>query len=111
MSAAILSFFVGLADFGGGGGEHDFVRMFAHLLAHGVDLVESAVHGFGASDFARNPDGEEDGAEAAFFHAGDIDAAVGGAFAEIEFAVEETLGGVVVSVDHDGRKMQFAGFF
>jgi len=39
-------------------------------------LIEGFFDGFGAEDFGGDPDGEEDGVEAAFFHAGDVDVAV-----------------------------------
>ncbi len=47
-----FSFFVGLADFCGGGGEDEVIGVFAHLVVNGVDLFDGAVDRFLAGDFA-----------------------------------------------------------
>ena len=86
------------------------VGMLANLLAHGVDLYQGAVHGFGAGHFAGDPDGKENRAEIAFAHARNVDAARRAARAKIEFAVEKTLRRVVVRIHDDRGKMQLARF-
>ena len=83
--------------------------MFANLVADGLDLISGALDGDGPGDFAGHPDGEEDGVEAAFFHARDVDAALRIARGEIEVAVEEALRGVGVGIDDDRGEMQIAG--
>ncbi len=105
-----LALFFGGADFFGGGGKDKIVGMFANGFADGVDLVESLLNGDGAGDFAVDPDGEEDGVQAAFAHARDVDVAVGVTRADIEGGVEEALGGVVVGIDNDGRGVERFGF-
>jgi hypothetical protein len=44
-----------------------------------------------------------------FTHAGDVDVARGIAFAKIEIAGEEALGGVIVGVNNDGGEVEPAG--
>ena len=78
---------VGAADFRGCGAEGEIFRMRADHLADGVDLIERALHRFGAGDRARHPDGKENRAEAAFAHARDVDAAVGVTDADVEAGV------------------------
>ncbi len=97
-----LAFFVRFANFPRGGGQHDVMRMLANLFAHGINLLQRLMHRFRSGNLAGNPDGEKNGAEPAFFHARNIYAAVGGALAEIEFAVEKALRGVIVRVYYDG---------
>jgi hypothetical protein len=99
----------GAADVGGGAREHDVAGMGEDLLADGVDLVESFFDGGGASNCAGHPDGEENAVETAGFHARNVDLAVGVARVEIEMRIEEALGGVVMRVDDNGMKMEFAG--
>ena len=101
---------VGCADFVGSGGEDEIVGMLANGFADGVDLIESLLDGLRAGDLAGNPDGEEEGGEAAIAHARDVYAAVGVASGEIEFGVEEALGGVVVGVDDNGGEVEGFGF-
>jgi len=101
---------VGGADLVGGGGEDEIVGMLADGFADGVDLIESLLDGLRAGDLAGNPDGEEESGETAIAHARDVNAAVGVARAEIEFGIEETLGGVVVGVDDDGGEVEGFGF-
>ena len=110
MSAAIWPFFFASRICGGGGGQHDVTWMLAHLFADRIDLLKGALHGFGAGNFAGNPDRKENRVQAAFLHARNIDAAGISALTEIEFAIEKALRGVVVSVHHNGRKMEFARF-
>ena len=105
-----LVLLAGGADFIGSGGENEIVWMLADGFADGVDLIESELDGLWAGDLAGNPDGEEKGGEIAFAHAGDVNATVGMANAEIEFGIKETLGGVVVRVDDDGGEMELFGF-
>ena len=64
----------------------------------------------GPSDFAGDPDGEEEGGEAAIAHARHVNVAVGMASADIEFGIEEALRGVVVGVDDDRGEVEFFGF-
>src|ERR1700688_4615281 len=81
--------------------------MFADGFADGVDLLKGLLDGVGAHDFSGDPNGEEDGGEAAFAHAGDVDVTVRVARGEVEFGIEEALGGVVVSVDDYGGGVKF----
>ena len=69
--------FFGFANVIGGGGEEEIVGMLADGFADGIDLIESLLDGFGAEDFAVDPDGEEDGGETAVAHAGNVNVAVG----------------------------------
>src|SRR5258707_12254587 len=64
-----------LADFRSRGSKDDVLRALAHLFAHCVDLIERVLDGLRPRDFAGNPDGEENRAEPALFHARDIEAA------------------------------------
>ena len=82
--------------------------MFAHLIAHRIDLIERVLHRLGSGDFARHPDRKENRAESALLHARNVDAARRVARAEVEIAVHQALGRVVVSIHHDRVKMQLA---
>src|SRR5271157_5185861 len=84
--------------------------MVADGFVDSVDLIESLLDGLRAGDFAGNPDGEEESGETAIAHAGDVNAAVGVASAEIEFGIEEALGGVVVGVNDNGGEVEGFGF-
>src|SRR6267143_1901061 len=106
-----LALFASIADFGSGRREHDFSRMLANLLAHRVDLNKGAIYGLGPGNFAGHPDGEENSAEVAFAHAGNVDAPASTALAKIELAVKKALRRVVVRVHDDGGEVQLARFF
>ncbi len=101
---------LGGADFVGGGGEDEIIGMLADGFADCVDLVDGFLDGFGTDGFAGDPDGEEDGVEATFAHARDVDVAVGVARADVEGGIEKTLRGVIVSVDDDGGGVEFFCF-
>ena len=100
----------GGADSVGGGGEGEIVGVLVDLRVDGVDLFLRALDGDRTADFAGHPDGEEYGADAAFFHARNVYASLFVARGEIEVAVDEALGGVGVSVDDDAGEMELAGF-
>ena len=104
----LLGFFRG-ADFVGGGAQHQIIRITRYGLAHRGDLILSAADGGGAGNGSGNPDRKENRVEATFAHARDVDAAIGVARGEIKFRVEQSLGGVVMSVDHDRTEMQVVG--
>ena len=101
---------VGAANVVGGSGEEQIVGMIADGVANGVDLVESFLDGGWALDAGVDEDGEEQGVEAAFAHAGDVDvAAAGVALGEVVVLGREELGGVGVGVEDDGREMELTG--
>src|SRR5205823_9109650 len=102
-----LALFVSGADFGGGGGQGEFFRVSAHLLANCLNLRDCAVHGFGSRDFAGNPDRKENRVQAAFAHAWKINAAVVVSFSNVKLSIEEALGCVVVGIHNDRGEMQF----
>ena len=102
-----LAQFVSGADFGGGGGQGEFFRVIENLLANSFNLLDSAVHCFGSSDFAGNPDRKENGVQAAFAHAWKINAAVVVSFSNVKLSIQEALGRVVVSVHNNRGEMQF----
>jgi hypothetical protein len=77
-----------------------------NVFAHQVDLVERFFHRRRAHNFSVNPDGKENGVHAAFAHARNVDVPIRVTFADVEGVREEALRGVVVRVQHDGRKMQ-----
>jgi hypothetical protein len=105
-----LVLLLGGADFVGSGGEDEIAGMLADSFTDGVDLIESLLDGDRSGDFAVDPDGEEDGVQTAFTHAGDIDVAVGLARTDIEGGVKETLRGVVVGVDDHRSEVELFGF-
>src|SRR5215470_19915206 len=80
--------------------------MFANLLAHRIDLIQSALHGLRPGNFAGHPDGKENRGKIALAHARDVDTAVAIPRPQIKLAVEETLRGVVVRIHYDRRKMK-----
>src|SRR6266850_3512347 len=82
--------------------------MLANLFADRINLDQRAVHGFGASYLARNPDGKENCAQIPFAHAWNVKAARGAARSQIELSVEEALRRVIVRIHDDGRKVQLA---
>src|SRR5262249_41980581 len=55
---------------------HQIVGMRADRFAHGVDLIERALHGRRTGDIARHPDREEQRVRASLAHARDVDVAV-----------------------------------
>ena len=83
--------------------------MLTDGFADGVDLIEGLLDGVWAESFAGDPDGEKDGGHTAFAHAWDVNVAIGVASGEIEIGIEEALGGVVVSVDDDGGRLELLG--
>ena len=96
----------GTPNVGHGGREHERVGMSPHGFAHGIDLVERALHGRQPGDVAWHPYREEDRVEAALFHPRDVQIAVAMANAEVEFRIEdEPLRRVGVRVDDDGALM------
>ena len=103
---------VGAANVVGGGGEEQVLGMIADGHADGVDLVESFLDGGRALDAGVDEDGEEEGVEAAFAHAGDVDvAAAGVALGEVVVLGAEKLSGVGVGVEDDGGEMELVGVF
>jgi hypothetical protein len=84
--------------------------MSAHSLVHRVNLIESFLDRLGAGGLAGKPDGKENGVEAAFAHAGDVNIAVGVAGADVESRIEEALRGVIVGVNDDRGGLEFLGF-
>src|SRR5260370_39006414 len=83
--------------------------MTPDLLAHGVNLVERALHRFRTGDGAGHPDGEEDRAHPAFLHARDVNVAAGVAVTQVELLVHQTLRRVVVRVDDDRAEVDLSG--
>ena len=81
----------GFADLVGGGGEDQIGGVFRYLIVDGFDLLERALDGDWSADLTGQPYGEEDGVEAAFLHARNVDASLCGARGEIEVAVDEAL--------------------
>src|SRR5579862_5199637 len=83
--------------------------MLFDLSVYGIHLCQRALNGCRTANLAGHPDGEEDGAEATFFHARNVYASLFVAWGEIEVAIDETLRGVDVGVDDDRGKMEVAG--
>src|ERR1700733_7632844 len=83
--------------------------MGGNEAVNSIDLLDGALEGGLAGDGSRRPDSEENGAEAAFAEARDIDRAFVVAHGDVEIlVVDEALGSVDVGVDHQGIEMQIA---
>ena len=96
-----------LSHIRGGRREHQIVGMRANRFAHGVDLIERALHGRRNGDLARHPDREEQRVQASLAHARDVDVAVRVPFADVEgFVEDQPLRRVVVRVDDDRAVVQ-----
>ena len=96
-----------LSHIRGGRREHQIVGMPANRFAHGVDLIERALHGRRTGDLARHPDREEQRVQASLAHARDVDVAVWVPFADVEgFVEDQPLRRVVVRVDDDRAVVQ-----
>jgi hypothetical protein len=81
--------------------------MARHLAMDGVDLLEGPADGFGGSvAVGIGPDREEDAADMAGAHAGDIDLPEVMLLGEVVPLVENHLGGVVMQVDNHGALEQ-----
>jgi hypothetical protein len=106
-----FSIFVGAANFIGSGAENQILGILADHFVDGVNLIERFLDGRRAHGAAIDPNRKEDGVHAALAHARDIYAAIGIAFRDIEGLGEESLCGIVVSVQNDRREMQFSGAF
>src|SRR5262245_18896043 len=61
-----------LSHIRGGRREHQIAGMRADRFAHGVDLIERALHGRRTGDIARHPDREEQRVQASLAHARDV---------------------------------------
>ena len=97
----------GAADVGGGGRQHQIVRVRLHGLVHRVDERGRGFHRGHPGDVGGHPDRKEQAVEPALAHARDIDVAVLLADADVEGLVEkEALRRVVVRVDHDRAVVQ-----
>ncbi len=103
-----LATLVRFADFRSGCGQRDFIRMFAHLFAHSVNLVERMLDRFRPGNLAGDPNRKENRAEPAFLHARNVDAAARAPLPEIEIAVQKPLRCVVMGVHNNRRKVQLA---
>src|SRR5215472_10979890 len=83
--------------------------MLVNLRKDCLDLRASTSNRDGTPYFAGDPNRKENRAKAPLAHPGNVNAAHGTAFTEIELAVEEALRGVVVRVHDKAGEMQLLG--
>jgi hypothetical protein len=74
-----------------------------------INLVQRFLHRWRARDSPIDPNRKENGIHSALAHARNVDVAIQVAFAQIEAFREQPLRGVVVGVQHNRGKVQFAG--
>ncbi|MGD1210878.1 MAG: hypothetical protein ABR973_05910 [Candidatus Acidiferrales bacterium] len=94
------------ADVSGRRREPEIVRMQVDVPPDRIDLIECALDRFPARDCPWNPDGKEDGGDAALAQAGNVNRAVGVPGAEIEIGGEQKLRRVRVRVNDNRAKME-----
>ena len=95
----------------GRGDKHELVRVLSDLLLDGVNEFEGSAGVLAFIEGGLDPDGEELGAEVAFARGFEVEVATVEWAGEVEALIEESLRGVGVGINHQGRPLNACGGF